>query len=424
MGVLLFAVVVGLTGLAFFAMASYEFKGAKDRQESSEAFYLADGAVERARGEILIDKTWRGPVTGAALGSGTYTVSAADTLYNGFPAVLLRGEGAVKDGRRGVEVFARVRDLLDVVAIFASRNMVANGNLNVYDRIHVNGDGDFGPDDEHLKSGTYDEGYVVRPPAIDLDPENFPDATFFQVRIKTNPSLHVEVLRYDKTSNNFKPYGGPFPVIPADNKTSPPSFNFKFNGETQIDQIFNIDNLNSYFHREPTDSTVVVDFGHPDDSKGAIVNLDFQLNVDTYSFETTIINTRFEGIDEGDNRIAPCSGFWKGGNVTFGNAMTWVPRNCVALVTNHLGPTQGQQPNAQGRLGTALNPALTYVTGNVEGIKGQLQIHGILISLCDIASQGGPDVWRQNIQGCIPSGVLSGDGSGFLEALEWREVGP
>ena len=55
--VIIFAVIVGLSGLAFFSMASYEFKSAENQQRSSEAFYLADGAVELARGALLEDIT-------------------------------------------------------------------------------------------------------------------------------------------------------------------------------------------------------------------------------------------------------------------------------------------------------------------------------------------------------------------------------
>ena len=51
--VIIFAVIVGLSGLAFFSMTSYEFKSAENQQRSSEAFYLADGAVELARGALL-----------------------------------------------------------------------------------------------------------------------------------------------------------------------------------------------------------------------------------------------------------------------------------------------------------------------------------------------------------------------------------
>jgi hypothetical protein len=48
----------------------------------------------------------------------------------------------------------------------------------------------------------------------------------------------------------------------------------------------------------------------------------------------------------------------------------------------------------------------------------------VLVSLCDINSQGGPDVWHDpSILDCIPDGVLSEDGSGFLHVLEWREAG-
>jgi hypothetical protein len=95
----------------------------------------------------------------------------------------------------------------------------------------------------------------------------------------------------------------------------------------------------------------------------------------------------------------------------------------VALIATRLGPEVGRQPNAQGKLGTADKPALTYVTGNVEGLKGALEVHGALISLCDINSQGGPDIIHYpDLEDCIPTGVLGEGGAGFLKFLEWREV--
>ena len=48
MTVMVFALIIIIAGMAFFAMATYETKGALYRQESSEAFYLAEAAIERA----------------------------------------------------------------------------------------------------------------------------------------------------------------------------------------------------------------------------------------------------------------------------------------------------------------------------------------------------------------------------------------
>ena len=83
--VMLFSVIVGITGLAFFSMTSSEFKGASDRQRSVEAFYLADGSLGAARGALLDDQSWRGPIPETQLGSGTFLVSAVDTVEVYWP---------------------------------------------------------------------------------------------------------------------------------------------------------------------------------------------------------------------------------------------------------------------------------------------------------------------------------------------------
>ena len=51
--VTVFAFIIIIAGFAIYAVASYETKGALYRQNSSEAFYLADGAIERARAKFL-----------------------------------------------------------------------------------------------------------------------------------------------------------------------------------------------------------------------------------------------------------------------------------------------------------------------------------------------------------------------------------
>jgi len=429
--VLVFALVASITGLAFFAMASYEWKGAADRQLSSEAFYLADGAVEQARGELLLDKNWRGPIPATPLGRGTYTLAAVDTTVNGEARLLLHAEGRVKDGARGVEVLAGVRSVPEALALFAGGNFIANGNLTVDGHIHVNGTGDFGSADIHLKGGTYDDGFTIAPPAVYTGPGAFPTSTYYRVipyliPPANKPSARVD--RWDRTtaqwvvvdSTELKPY--------MDwSSTSPNVFEYDFqkhgNSILPFVQIFPTDTGLFRLDQAAGDQSVVIDFGWPSPGTQTVANLKFYDTQTERVLEPTIINTRFVGISEAD-RVAPCSAFWQGGITSFGSKVTFAPRNCVALIANIMGPDQGQQPNAQGKLGTATDPALTYVTGNVEGLKGDLEVHGVLISLCDINSQGGPDVYHDpSILDCIPQGVLGDTGAGFLQVQEWREVG-
>ena len=59
MTVLIFALLLLIAGTGFFAMSFSETRQTLYRQESSEAFYLADGAIERARAQFIADQTWR-----------------------------------------------------------------------------------------------------------------------------------------------------------------------------------------------------------------------------------------------------------------------------------------------------------------------------------------------------------------------------
>ena len=58
-GVMIFIFVIVISGMSFFAMSAHESSSAIYRQETTEAFYLADAAIERARAKFLEDRAWR-----------------------------------------------------------------------------------------------------------------------------------------------------------------------------------------------------------------------------------------------------------------------------------------------------------------------------------------------------------------------------
>jgi len=74
MGVMIFVFVIMLSGLSFFALSAGETRGAIYRQESTEAFYLADAAVERARAKFIENRAWRDGWTDEACGNGHYSI--------------------------------------------------------------------------------------------------------------------------------------------------------------------------------------------------------------------------------------------------------------------------------------------------------------------------------------------------------------
>jgi hypothetical protein len=354
-----------------------------------------------------------------------------DTLVNGEALVVMHAEGYVDDTARGVEVLGDVLSVPEAMGLFANRNFYANGNLNVDGHIHINGDGDFGPGDSHLKSGTYDEGYSIDPPAVYTDPDAFPGSTFYRVigeQISPNRAKAL-IEKWDRVAQQWvrtdSLSGNDFQYVPPDAQYPDGQYRFAFKkqGNNPITEIyFNYSHGPFRLDQAAGDSSVVIDFGWPTPGKQTVTHIEFH-NSTLDPLRSTIINTRFTGITD-EQRIESCGGWWVGGNVTFGSKVVFAPENCVAMIATQLGPEQGQQPNAQGQLGTEDRPALTYVTGNVEGLKGDLQIYGALISLCDINSQGGPDVFHDPaFLDCIPQDVLGEEGAGLLKFLEWREVG-
>ncbi len=82
--VMVFIVIVVLIGLAYFAVAGYETHRAIYRQNSSEAFYLADAGIEHARAEFIKDLDWSDSLHVTA-GNGTYSVGVHDATWNGSP---------------------------------------------------------------------------------------------------------------------------------------------------------------------------------------------------------------------------------------------------------------------------------------------------------------------------------------------------
>jgi len=383
--------------------------------------------VEMARGAFLEDLTWRGPVPSTLLGRGNYTLSIVDTLVNGNDALILRGAGYVDESARQVETLAEVRPLLEVVSMFASGDIQATGNLSIHGHVHVNGTADFGAGGVHLKAGTFDEGYEIYPPPIYVGPDNFPNSTFYRVVATSRNPARAVAYQYDHVDGTWMyvdrdSLGAS--MINYDSAENSYTFDFASN---KIRDYFNTTG-NSLFklNNSAGHDYVVVDFGHPDDSNQSISNVLLNNTDESWILEATIINTRFEGDpDPGiSRRVESCGGWWAGGNVTFGSKMTFAPRGCVALVSNLLGPLKGGQPNAQGKLGTMTRPALTYVTGSINGLKGALEVHGAIISLCDIVTGGGPDVFFDpTFLECLPEGTLGSGGAGFLRFLEWREVG-
>ena len=189
--VTVFVFIVTMVGLAYFAVAGYETHGALYRQNSSEAFYLADGGVERARAEFAKDLAWRGPLADVAEGNGAYSVTVTDATWNGSPTYSSRASrsypegplrGQVKNAKRAVDTWVTVPNSGINEEHDRHERYRRQGNICLDGHIHANGDADFGHNDVHLKcGGTYTEGFHLDPPPIYTDPATTPTSTYYYV---------------------------------------------------------------------------------------------------------------------------------------------------------------------------------------------------------------------------------------------------
>lgn len=180
MGAMVFMIVLMIAGAAFFGIGSAETRGALKRQRSSEAFYLADGALERARAKLLEDRTWRTGWSHAPAGHGFYELSIADTASAGLgDLVRLTATGDVRGAKRCIEALAEVPPTYEGLSILIGGNGDVAGNLCLDGEAHFSG-GAPGP---HITcGGAYTEGFVITPPPIYTDPAHFPNSTYYFVR--------------------------------------------------------------------------------------------------------------------------------------------------------------------------------------------------------------------------------------------------
>ncbi len=416
--VVVFVLVVIIAGMAFFAMSSYETKGALYRQNSSEAFYLADAAVERARAKFLEDRSWRDGWTAQEAGRGEYDLTVTDTTYMGHnDAVQLLATGRVEQAERRIEVMAKVPPTAFGLGILIMGDADVNGNICIEGSVHVVGDADFGPHDVHLVCGEYTSGFEIVPPPIYTDPDHFPDATYYYVKgNKIGNVVHARIFDGDGVDITTALGDSLTGVVSFDVSRS--SFNYQFDRTVEMNHYF--DDATGIFKRNPGDIAVVVNFGEP-----PLINPPGLEGVSKIEFKgagvpvhATIINTRFIGVTD-EQRVDP--DFWKGGLTTV-KQIVMEPYYGIALITYDFQKTGGSLVV----IGTETWPALVYVTQDVEEVNANFDLVGAITVLGDWNSTGGPNLtydegFLENLPGYLleewPDGV-----SGTLRVLHWREV--
>ncbi|MDO9170636.1 MAG: pilus assembly PilX N-terminal domain-containing protein, partial [bacterium] len=260
LAVTVFVFVLIIAGLAMFSTASYETRLAIHDQETTQAFYLADAALERARAKLLEDRTWRDGWTGVALAGGTYDLAIADTTIGASsdPYVRLTATGTFKNARRRIMAVGELPPAALEVALLSAGDLIANANVCIDGRVHVGGDADFGSHDQHLNCGTLTEGFEVRPPHMYTDPEYLTGSTYYEVR-GTRVGGHYQAQILDRN-------GADITATVGDNLRDVTTYNaatgryfFDFGSATTMEEYF--DQADGVFSRAAGDASVIVNFG-------------------------------------------------------------------------------------------------------------------------------------------------------------------
>lgn len=424
--VIIFAFILLIAGMSFFSVASYETKGALYREESSEAFYLADGAVERVRAKLLEDRTWRDGWTGVPSGRGTYDLTITDTTWTGFERpVHIVATGHVQHAIRRVDVIADVPATAFELPVLVMGDAEVGGNLCLSGDAHVNGDatGPGGGGDPHFVcGGGFTEGFDIEPPPVYTDPLHFPNATYYYVR-GTEAGGFAHATVFDANGVDITGATGNLADITS-YSTAQKTYTFSFDNNTRINQYF--DETTGVFRRGAGDIGVVVNFGEmPLDPPQALAHYVVIDGNGSSTVHATIINSRFLGATD-DQRIN--SQYWDGWDDATDRRrievkqVTFEPYLGIAMITENLEKTG----TAAAYLGTTTWPALVYVTKDVVTINSNFFLNGSLIVLNDFHSTGGPTItYNEGFMDNIPDYLRESwpsSISGTLKVIRWREI--
>jgi len=420
LAVMVFVVVIILAVLSFFALPGYETNASLYRQESSEAFYLADGAIERARAKILEDYTWRDGWANVPAGRGDYDLTVQDTTFMGLDNVIrLVGTGRVQQATRRIEVMAEVMASAFSLTMLIMGDADVGGNLCLNAAAHVVGVADFGPNDSHLAcDGEYTAGFNIEPPPLYTDPAHFPNATYYYVRGAEIGGVYQARIFNSMGFDITSALGDSLTTVTTYNPGTG-TFSYRFDSTQLIDRYF--DEVTGVFRRNAGDVAVVVNFGeaplvNPPGLNGVSA---LELNGSLGSqINATIINTRFIGVTESQRSD---TGFWMGG-LTTTKQIRLEPSYGLGIVAHNFM----KEGASISRLGTDATPALIWVTGDVVSVNSNFELTGSLICLDDWTSTGGPDInFDPDFIGNLPQYLIdsfSPGVSGTMNVLRWREL--
>ncbi len=427
LALMVFILVVITVGASMFAMASYETKGALYRQQSHEAFNLAEGAIERARAKLLEDRAWREgwsgvPIALQDLGSpATYDLAISDTSLPSLPElrspVFLRAEGHVGNAHRAIELIADLPPTGFDMPFLVMGMAEVGGALQVDGPAHVNEDatGGSGHGEPHIVGDDgYTEGFDLQPPIIYTDPDHFPGATYYYVKgIKVGSVYQARIL--DRNMNDITGTVDMSPLLSYNSGSN--TYTFRFDSDARIAEYFHP--TTGVFRMAAGDNSIVVNFGEvPLGPNGALYQeLDFD-GTGGVSIPATVINSRFMGTTI-EQRLETEN--WAGTRVLI-KQVTFEPLNGIGLICHDLE----RSGSTQAFLGTPAHPALTYVTRNVVMINSNLNVYGALICLGNFHSTGSPDiVYEPGFLGLVPDYLYDAwtpGVSGTLRIYRWKEA--
>ncbi len=418
MAVMMFIVVVTIAGMAFFTISSHESRAAIHRQETTEAFYLADAAVERARAKFLDDRAWRDGWTDVDLGNGTYSLTVQDTSFGGMnDCVYMVAAGTIGSTTRRIEMIAEVPPSALDYAVNAGGDVEVKGNFCIQGNIHVSGDPDFGNHGQHLKCGDLTEGFDITPPAVHTDPAHFPDATYYYVR-GTKVGSDYQAKIYDAAGNDITASLGVTMEDVVSYNNGSKTFTYDFDSNSLIEKYFNTST--GVFSRASGDVGVVVNFGEtPVVNPPGVAGISNVILDGNHSLlKTTIVNTRFIGATD-DQRLD--TDYWTGGN-TYLKQITLEPDNGMAVLTHDFMDNGGSNVD----VGTATTPAYVYITGDVDSANANFELTGAVTLLGDWESRGHITItYDEGFLSSLPSylfDTFTDDVTGTLKVLTWGEI--
>ncbi len=440
---LILGILFSIMGLTLYTMSTLEWKQAKYRDDSGSAFWLADAAIEHAKGQLFNDMTWSAGFDSIPRGEGYYNLAIRDSFYQGDSATWIYAQGFVPRAgggytERDVEVFANIQPAAFAYAIFAQGDIDTKGNVEVCGRVHSNGDADMGgsfgaTSGCPLDPPTVSDGFQVTPPAIRTEHQYYPSTTYYYVVGRPSAGAQDAAWIMSPDSVTWEPLGNPkytlrtgYSVYKVDtlliNYTNP--IDYSFSNDAEIAAMFDWTTGQCKRNTVKGDQFVVVNFGEY--ILGAVPRTATLDITAATPIKSAIFNTRYKPSAYPDTSL---SGLlktvnWEGGNNTF-KQIVMTPENGIAfIIHNYDNPG-----NSNMSIGTAAKPCVCYVTGSVGKWTANGAFYGTLVVLGNITDMAGtPDFfYKSEYQIGLPPYLQPdfwGGASGFAEILNWREPAP